>query len=225
MSGLFERLRDAAASDWQDYTRHAFVEQMIDGSLPEAAFRHYLIQDYIFLVHFSRAYALAAFKAEDIGEIRDCLAIATAIVNEEMQLHIRLCAEWGLSEDDLAKADEDNACMAYTRYVLERGLSGDALDLMVALAPCMLGYWDIGQYAANAPHLKREDNPYCVWIDEYASEGYGEVAEKAMARLDKLAARTMTEARFESLVKTFAQATRLESAFWQMGLDAVTGKA
>ncbi len=31
-----------------------------------------------------------------------------------------------------------------TRFVLDRGMAGDLLDLHVALAPCVLGYAEIG---------------------------------------------------------------------------------
>ena len=55
---LFERLKAAAAADWGDYVGHPFVRQLGDGSLPEAAFRAYLVQDYLFLIHFARAWAL-----------------------------------------------------------------------------------------------------------------------------------------------------------------------
>ena len=40
-----------------------FVEQLGDGSLPRKSFLHYLVQDYVFLVHFSRAWALAVVKS------------------------------------------------------------------------------------------------------------------------------------------------------------------
>ena len=37
---------------WLAYTRHAFVQGLGDGTLPHAAFLHYLKQDYVFLIHF-----------------------------------------------------------------------------------------------------------------------------------------------------------------------------
>ena len=58
--GLFRRLRDACAAEWEAYTWHPFVRAMSDGTLPLAAFRRYLVQDYLFLLHFARAEALAA---------------------------------------------------------------------------------------------------------------------------------------------------------------------
>nr|WP_279322883.1 hypothetical protein [Rhodothermus marinus] len=44
------------------------------------------------------------------------------------------------------------------------------------------------------------------------------MARNAILQLDRLAARRLTEARFPELVETFRQATRLEVAFWDMGL-------
>ena len=72
MSGsFFAALRDAAGADWRRYVEHLFVRGLADGTLPEAAFRHYLAQDYLFLIDFARAYGLAAYKAAGLDEIRD----------------------------------------------------------------------------------------------------------------------------------------------------------
>ncbi|MBI3515697.1 MAG: thiaminase II, partial [Proteobacteria bacterium] len=53
--GLFGSLVSGATASWRAYTEHAFVRDLGDGSLPRAAFQHYLIQDYLFLIHFCRA--------------------------------------------------------------------------------------------------------------------------------------------------------------------------
>ena len=50
---------------------------------------------------------------------------------------------------------EATANLAYTRYVLDRGMSGDRLDLRVAIAPCLIGYGEIGMRLANDPATKR----------------------------------------------------------------------
>ena len=60
-AGMFAALRAAAGDDWRDYVEHPFVQGLGDGTLPEAAFRHYLVQDYLFLIQFARAYGLAAY--------------------------------------------------------------------------------------------------------------------------------------------------------------------
>src|SRR6056297_3971415 len=97
----FPRLRDAAGTVWADYTRHAFVERLRDGTLPREAFLGYLVQDYVFLIHFSRAWALAVVKSETLAEMRMAASVVDGLVNHEMQLHVALCAEAGISPEAL----------------------------------------------------------------------------------------------------------------------------
>ena len=217
---LFARLRASCAPDWDAYTRHDFVRQLAAGTLPEKCFRYYLIQDYLFLIHFARAWALAAFKADDLDEIRGATAALSGIVDIEMDLHVKYCADWGLTEADMASASEAMETTAYTRYVFERGMAGDLLDLHVALAPCIVGYGEIGAALAADPETVMDGNPYRSWIEMYAGDEYQEIALGAVAQLDRLAASKGADARFDDLAATFAQATRLEEAFWQMGLNA-----
>lgn len=215
---LFDRLVAGARPDWSAYVDHAFVRGMGDGTLPQACFRHYLVQDYLFLIHFARAYALAVYKGRDLREMRASLNGLKAILDVEMDLHVGLCAGWGLSAAELEQAAEAKATMAYTRYVLETGLRGDLLDLHVALSPCVIGYAEIGRRLAGLPGALDDANPYRVWIAEYAGDAYQEVARAARETLDRLAADGMTEARFPRLLTVFRQACRLEADFWEMGM-------
>jgi thiaminase/transcriptional activator TenA len=215
---LFERLKADCAADWRDYTHHQFVEGMRRGDLPMAAFRDYLVQDYLFLIQFARAYALSIYKSRSLAEMRGGLEGLKAILDVEMDLHVRMCERWDLGADDLEQVPEKTQTIAYTRFVLEAGNAGDLLDLYVALAPCMIGYGEIG--ARLADNLG-DENPYAEWINEYASQPYQELVQATIANLDELASVMMTEARYPQLKRLFSAATRLESDFWQMGLDAV----
>ena len=221
---LIDRLRQGCAAEWTAYTRHPFVLGLADGSLPEAAFRHYLTQDYLFLIHFARAYGLAAFKSDTLADIRAAAAGLSAIVDREMQLHVAYCAGWGLDEAAMAAATEADATIAYTRFVLERGLAGDLLDLQTALAPCIIGYADIGRELASDPATRLDGNPYRAWIETYAAAEFQQVAADHERQMQTLAARAGGDARFESLRQTFRQATRLETAFWEMGLHPPAGQ-
>lgn len=216
---IFDRLKVAAAADWAAYVEHDFLRQMGDGSLPQAAFRTYLAQDYLFLIQFARAYALATYKSRTLADMRAAKAGLSAILDLEMELHIRLCGRWGLSPADLEAAPEHQATVAYTRYVLDCGQSGDLLDLHVALAPCVIGYAEIGARLAAEIGPALKSHPYREWIGEYAGEAFQNVARDARRHLDELAARAMTERRFADLAALFGKASRLEADFWQMGLD------
>jgi thiaminase/transcriptional activator TenA len=214
---FFERLKSAAAAEWRDYTEHPFTNAMADGSLPQAAFRHYLVQDYLFLIEFARAYALSVYKSPTLADMREGAGGVAAILDVEMDLHIELCAGWGLSPADLEQAPPAAEMLAYTRYVLDAGMRGDLLALKVALAPCIIGYAEIATRLAKLPGAIAETNPYRIWIAEYAGAPYREVAAKAQAHLERLAQRYATAAREAELIAIFREATRLEADFWQMG--------
>ncbi len=216
---VFDRLKSAAAADWDCYVGHSFVRQLGAGTLPQPAFRAYLVQDYLFLIQFARAHALATYKSRTLADMRAAQAGLAAVL-DEMDLHIRLCARWGLSPEHIVATPEHRATVAYTRFVLDCGAAGDLLDLHVALSPCVIGYAEIGR--ALAPHGADAlgPHPYRDWIGEYAGQVYQDVARKARHHLDDLAARAMTERRFAELVAVFGMASRLEADFWQMGLDS-----
>jgi thiaminase/transcriptional activator TenA len=220
-SQVFAAWRRAAAEDWQAYTRHAFVRRLGDGSLPRSAFLHYLVQDYVFLVHFARAWALAVVKAGDLAEMRAAATTVDALVNQEMRLHVEVCAAEGIPEKTLFAAEEEVENLAYTRFVMDAGLAGDFLDLMAALAPCVLGYGEIGAWLGDAA----TDKTYADWIDTYAASDYqalchsvGELIDGAAA--GRLGASPQASPRWADLCRTFRTATRLEIGFWDMGLRA-----
>jgi thiaminase/transcriptional activator TenA len=213
---FFERLKKAASAEWRSYTEHPFTAGLADGTLPEPAFRHYLVQDYLFLIEFARAYALAVYKSNQLADMREAASGLSAILDVEMSLHVKLCAGWGLSPRDLEQAPSAAETLAYTRYVLDAGMRGDLLSLKVALAPCVIGYAEIATRLAETD-ARAPTNPYRVWIDEYAGAPYQEVAAKARAHLDRLAALYATPGREAELITIFKEATRLETDFWEMG--------
>jgi len=215
--GFFARLKAEASAEWQAYVEHPFTDGMADGSLPEAAFRVIIVQDYLFLIEFARAYALSIYKSPTLDDMREGAAGVSAILDVEMGLHLKLCAGWGLSPDTLEQAPPAGEMLAYTRYVLDAGMRGDLLALKVALAPCVIGYAEIAARLATRPMAVAATNPYRVWIAEYAGQAYQEVAAKARAHLDRLAERYATPARQAELITIFREATRLEADFWEMG--------
>ena len=217
---LFAELKKAIGTEWTDYTEHEFVRKLGEGTLPLPVFQDYLVQDYHFLVQFARANALAAYKSRKQADIKDATGALQAILHET-ELHRRLTARWGITEEELDVAAEKQTTVAYTRYVLDTGMSGDLLDMHVALSPCSIGYAEIG--VALEPQRTRaldagEEHPYGEWIAEYSGTEFQTAARAATERLDALTAGSVTAERFDSLVEIFRAATRLEAAFWQQAL-------
>ncbi|MDO5090783.1 MAG: TenA family protein [Cardiobacteriaceae bacterium] len=197
------------------YIRHPFVQQLGNGTLPPAAFREYLQQDYRFLLHFTRAWALALYKSDNLADMRAAQSGINAMLDTEIALHIDYCTRWGIPPDTLHTLREHPATVAYTRYVLDCGQQGTLADLHIALAPCILGYADIGRELAAHPAIPLADNPYREWIDMYASAEYQAAAKAEAEYLQHLCPHPDTRQQH-----IFNTATDMEIAFWQMGLDA-----
>lgn len=214
-------LISACQSDWDAYTQHPFVMQLGNGSLAQPCFLHYLKQDFLFLKQYARAYALAIYKANTLADMRKALPSVHALLDFEINHHVTYCANWGLTEADLEAEDEDFGTVAYTRYVLDAGMTGDLVDLYAALAPCSIGYAVIGRLLANDKNTKIIDNEFASWIDLYSSEEFQQSVADGVQHFDQLLAEIdINSKRGQHLVKVFKTATRMEVAFWQQGLNA-----
>ncbi len=117
----------------------------------------------------------------------------------------------------MAAAPPSLELLAYTRFVLERGVAGDVLDLTVALAPCIMGYAEIAEILDADLATKREGNLYQPWIAAYLGPEYRESVGNAIVMLDLLGAKRGVEARYPALLRDFITACRLEACFWDTG--------
>ncbi|QGM80646.1 thiaminase II [Otariodibacter oris] len=212
---IIDKFISNAQPYWRAYVEHDFVQQLGQGTLSKASFQHYLKQDYLFLFQYSRANSLGIFKAENFEQIFQAQQMNADLL-QEIQLHIDFCKSWGISEQELFSTPESSACIAYTRYVLDCGIKGGLAELYVALAPCAIGYAEIGKRLSEQG--SGANNPYQDWINTYADPEFQKSAQNLADNIEKLCA-DLTASQLEKLQHIFNTATRMEMAFWQMGLD------
>ncbi|PIA14167.1 hypothetical protein COEREDRAFT_82983 [Coemansia reversa NRRL 1564] len=204
---------------WEQYINHPFVERAAMGTMDKNVFVHYLKQDYMYLKHYARANALAAFKSNSLGEVSAMIEAMQTCVRES-ELHVKMCAQWGVTREEIEHAEESWNSVAYTRYIIDRGMSGDVLELLVAMYPCLLGYGEAALVAAELQTRCEEDNPYWQWVCAYAGAEFQAAVEKGRQIIERLAQREMLGgARLARLVTTFNEAVRLEISFWSTALE------
>ena len=216
----FNLLKENHKDNWLLYTKHEFINKLSNDTLKEEKFLNYLIQDYLFLIQFSKAWSLAILKSDNLEEMKIAASTVNDLINFEMELHITLCANYGISISDLENADEENANIAYTRYVLELGYSGDFLDLLSALAPCVLGYGEIG---LNCQNSNPKTLMYKKWIETYSSIEYQDVCKNVSGLIDKafllrLGTNFENTYKWKKINQIFKKATLLEVDFWNMAI-------
>ena len=217
---IFNLLKENHKDNWLLYTKHEFINKLSNDTLKEEKFLNYLIQDYLFLIQFSKAWSLAILKSDNLEEMKIAASTVNDLINFEMELHITLCANYGISKSDLENADEENANIAYTRYVLELGYSGDFLDLLSALVPCVLGYGEIG---LNCQNSNPKTIMYKKWIETYSSIEYQDVCKNVSGLIDKafllrLGSNFENTYKWKKVNQIFKKATLLEIDFWNMAI-------
>ncbi|GJN71684.1 hypothetical protein PLICBS_005752 [Purpureocillium lilacinum] len=199
---------------WKEFVYHPFVMALGDGTLPHESFKGYIIQDYLYLIHFARANALAGYKTTYITDIARSSESVGHIMHE-LKLHISYCESFGISVAEMRATEEKQACTAYTRYVLDIGQSEDWLALQMAIAPCLLGYGAVAKMLHAHPDTRRDGNTFWPWIENYIADDYV-AAVKLGSELIEDNMRRQAPSRVEELVKIFIHALKMEIGFWEM---------
>ena len=211
--GLTDDLYTAAAPLWEDQLQHPFVRGLGDGTLEEERFKRWVLQDYRYLMEFSRVFAWAAAKADRLESMSWYAGVLDLTLNTEMELHRQYAARFGLSSHDLESVSMWPTTRAYTDFLVRTAADGDMMDLLAALLPCAWGYVYLARkLAASGPP---DDQRYSDWIAQYASEEFADALDWLREEMDRLAVGASGEKR-ERLLDIFLTSTRYEGLFWDM---------
>lgn len=211
---LSQRLRDTCHEEWEACYAHPFVQAIGRGDLDVQAFRRFLAQDYLFLIDYARVLALASAKSPDLDTQTWFARLMHATLETEMDLHRRVCREWGLSPSDLDRTPPLPTTVAYTSFLVRIASTADLGELACALLPCQWGYADIAlrlQAAGTPEHEPR----YKAWVESYTSPEYLELTDWLRAFVDRGGA-NIDDPTYLRWRATFRTTLRLELAFWEM---------
>jgi thiaminase (transcriptional activator TenA) len=207
------RFRQAADSIWQAQHDHPFVRGIGDGSLDLDRFGYWLRQDYLYLIDYSRLFGAAVLRAPNLDAMTTFAQLLHGIVFTEMDLHRSYVAGFGISEADLERERMAPTTQGYTDFLLRTATTGDYVELLGALLPCMWGYNEVGLRLAERG--MPEDVRYRAWIDMYASAEFSELATWCRELTDATC-EGLPEVAIARAEQAFLTSSRYELAFWEM---------
>jgi thiaminase/transcriptional activator TenA len=212
MRSYSARFRRDAAPIWEEQHDHPFVRGIGDGTLEPGKFRHYVRQDYVFLIDYGRLLALASARAPRLELQQRFAELARSTLVDEMALHRSYAAEWGIAREELEAEPASSATRAYADFLLRTAALGDFAELVSALLPCLWGYSEIGRRLADGGRPGNE--LYARWIETYADPAFARLAGWCREICDEVAADSglTGRARMEA---AFVESSRHELAFWQ----------
>jgi len=203
-----DELRRAADAIWAAQQEHPFVRGIGEGTLDPERFRHYIRQDYLFLIEYGRLLALACARAPRLALQERFADLTQATLRGEMELHRSYAAEWGISREELEAERPTPTTRAYTDFLLRTAALGDFAELVAALLPCMWGYSEIGRRLAEGGRPAHA--LYARWIETYADPEFARLAGWCREICDEVAA----SADRERMRAAFLASSRHELAFW-----------
>jgi thiaminase (transcriptional activator TenA) len=207
------RLRRLAEPVWRAQHEHPFIRGIGDGSLDLERFRHWVRQDYRFLVEYCRLFGLAAARAPDLETLVRFADLLQATARTEMDLHRTYGAELGIPPAALEREPMAPTTRAYTDFLIRVAATGDFAELAAALLPCVWGFSEIGQGLA-ARGLPAEPR-YAKWVRMYADPEFAALAGWCRELVDRLAAGADDAARLR-MEEAFLTSSRYEYLFWEM---------
>lgn len=207
---LTEELWTAIEPIYAEILAHPFIEGLTDGSLPRAAFRHFVIQDSHYLRDYARALAVCAAKAPSEGDVRAFTEDAVGALAAEQVMHAAFMTELGESAEQAATEPVLPTTRAYTSYLLATVYGGSFAEAVAAVLPC---YWIYARVGEQLLAKSSPDPLYAQWIDTYGAEDFQSVVRRVLALTDRLGTEVSPTER-RRMVDHFTLTSRYEWMFW-----------
>jgi thiaminase/transcriptional activator TenA len=150
-----DELEPTATEYWDAICDHPMVRQLGEGTLDPEPFRYWVRQDYVYLIEYSRLFALAVANAPDLERMTTLATLLSSTLNEEMDLHREYAASFDITEAALEATTPSPTTQGYTDFLVRTAGQGSFGETIAALLPCMWGlHENLGQnlhQAARTP--------------------------------------------------------------------------
>ncbi len=210
-----EELRSNSDPQFEAILAHPFVRGIADGSLKSEQLAHYVRQDFQYLTTFCQIYGLAIAKCDRRDDIAFFNEQIGFVLASETHPHHNFAEVSGYSMEELERTQFlAPTARNYTRHMLHAAHSGTLGELMCALYPCPLTYWEIGLKLKD--EVRSDDShPFKAWIEFYADRTVGDINREFAEMIDHLAERAGKDELLR-MEDHFMTSCRMEYMFWGM---------
>jgi len=209
-----DRLWQRVKPIWEAYLEHPFVKGIGEGTLDKEKFKHYMKQDYVYLIEYSRVFAIGSAKAPDLKTMTMFADLLHGTLHMEMDLHREYAAKFGITNEELEATEPSETMTSYTSYMLNVAQLGGVENVIAAVLACAWSYNYIGKELAKWPGAL-EHEFYGDWVRMYASDEFTELAETCKRLINEYA-EGKSEAELKRLEEIVVNTSKYEYMFWDM---------
>ncbi len=212
------RLLEATAEIWEKYYTHPFVKGIETGTLEREKFRYYIMQDFLYLEDYARAFAIGMAKAKSAETIQLFSGYIKLLTEGEMDIHRGYMGKFEVSRSELEKTERNLDNLSYTSYMLRVAYEEGESEILAAILSCAYSYELIAKnMVKNIPDCVNHDF-YGEWISGYASDEYADGNAKLIEILDRLT-ENYTKKQLKHLTDIFKACSEYELRFWDFSFN------
>ncbi len=205
-----ETLKAEYAELWSRATRHPFIEELGDGTLPVEKFRRYFLQDYVFVNDLARMSGIAIARAPGLDSARPIHEFLTNLMGAEDALFLRGFADLGIAEDAFRTVKPLPTTAAFGDFLVRLAYEGSWEEICAALLVTEGVYLDWGE-RLNGEGRRPDNRMYREWIEIHTAAILGPFVAFLTQTVDGA-----PEGLSEGIAGAFEKALVYEVAFWDM---------
>lgn len=204
-------LRQHAEPTWSQAVRHRFVTELAEGSLADAAFRRYIVQDYAFIETLVTMLGFAVARAEGMAAKKRLTGFLAVLTSDENDYFMRAFAAVGAkSAPTLAPVTR-----RFRELMLEAAEAGAYVDLLAVIVPAE---WVYLSWASEHAEAAPSQQHYREWIELHCGEAFADFVDWLRGELDRLGPELSAERR-AAVEARFTRLVELEVAFFDQAYD------
>ena len=200
---------------WEKCLHSEFLTHLADGTLDEACFKGYIVEDSLYLREYAKVFAWGMTKARTMETLRNYYSLLGFVQESEDVTRLHYLEQFGLSEADLQALPLRPENRAYVASMINAATNGEGeADGITACQPCMLSYgWIFQKLLEEKPSV--QDTLYGALVVDYADKGY-EAACRDWAAFAEKVCEGLSDERLARCREIFHACSALELNFWAM---------
>ena len=200
---------------WEKCLHSEFLTHLADGTLDEACFKGYIVEDSLYLREYAKVFAWGMTKAKDMQTIRTYYSLLSFVNESEDAARLHYLKHFGLTDEGIQSLPLRPESRAYVDSMIEAAKNGEgAAECMMACLPCMLSYgWIFQKMLDRSPAVR--DTLYGPLVQDYAGPGYADACRAWAAYAEKVCTGLSPE-RAARCRAIFHNCSVHELHFWEM---------
>lgn len=200
---------------WEQCLHSEFLERLADGTLDEACFKGYIVEDSLYLREYAKVFAWGMTKAADMQTIRTYYSLLSFVNENEDAERLRCLRQFGLTDEGIQSLPLRPENRAYVDCMINAAKNGEGeAECIMACLPCMLSYgWIFQKMLDRSPAVR--DTLYGPLVQDYAGPGYADACRAWAAYAEKVCTGLSPE-RAARCRAIFHDCSVHELHFWEM---------